>query len=197
MASAPEFSVGLTKSFVEMALYFQFTLSPFPNHSPINLLRSLCWGMILGFLTCDRRFVPNYIPVEIHEMTVSSQNFWYWIACFFIVRDFPPLLLSIFMVQNCALVLLGILKITNKVEKTIQVHLWNICRHDCGWIWSSYIIRVWQLFLCRFSYFTWSTVEDLKYAGLVYHHIRHYSVLQFPRFLEGPIHEIGLGICSI
>lgn len=145
-----QFPVGLTKSFVEMALHFQFTLSPFPNHSPINLLRSLCWGMILGFLTCDRRFVPNYIPVEIHEMTVSSQNFWYWIACFFIVRDFPPLLLSIFTVQNGALVLLGILKITNKVEKTIQVHLWNICRHDCGWIWPSYIIRVDSYFFVIF-----------------------------------------------
>ena len=94
MASAPEFPVGLTKSFVEMALHFQFTLSPFPNHSPINLLRSLCWSMILGFLTYDRRFVPNYIPVEIPEMIVSSQNFWHWIPCFFIVRDFPPLLLS-------------------------------------------------------------------------------------------------------
>ena len=94
MASAPEFPVGLTKSFVEMALHFQFTLSPFPNHSPINLLQSLCWSMTLGFLTCDRRFVPNYIPVEIPEMIVSSQNFWHWIPCFFIVRDFPPLLLS-------------------------------------------------------------------------------------------------------
>lgn len=59
---------------------------PIPNKPPAH--KSLSGSMILGFLTSDRRIVPDNIPLEIHEMIVSSQNLWYWIPWFLKLRIF-------------------------------------------------------------------------------------------------------------
>lgn len=89
ITSAPELPVGLTETFVAMVWQFQFT-SPhpqsLPNKPPAH--KSLSGSMILGFPTGDRRIVPDCIPLEIHEMIVSSQNLWYWILWFLKLRIF-------------------------------------------------------------------------------------------------------------